>query len=173
MSLLGGFIIFSLASVIISIGLCFIFWRSSPVWPKTLPHLRIELLFQYYGFVAFLEDKFIQKKRNVFNPKPQLPNRLAIVTGGNRGIGVEVVKKLLNSGLSVIVAVRRPDKSIQEISEIVNVNQFRDQLIIEELDITDGQSIRTFASKVTGRFRKIDILIHNGACEVVVLKESI
>lgn len=50
-----------LGGLLSSFILCLFFWRSSPMWPKTLHQLWIELLFQYYGFRAFIEDKWFQK----------------------------------------------------------------------------------------------------------------
>lgn len=87
---------------------------------------------------------------------------LAIVTGGNRGIGVHVVNKLLHHGLSVVVAVRNPDRAKEELSRVIDVCKFEDQLQIKSLDISDLASIRQFAERMSSTIRKIDILIHNG-----------
>lgn len=89
---------------------------------------------------------------------------IAIVTGGNRGIGVHVVNKLLNCGMTVIVAVRSPDRAWEEISRIVDVFKFEEKLLIESLDISATSSIRQFTERITAKFEKIDILIHNGKC---------
>lgn len=87
---------------------------------------------------------------------------MAIVTGGNRGIGVHVVNKLLNHGLSVIVAVRTPDPAMEELSRVVDVCKYADKIHIECLDISDMTSVRAFGQRIKQKFDKIDILIHNG-----------
>ncbi|XP_011646897.1 dehydrogenase/reductase SDR family member on chromosome X-like isoform X2 [Pogonomyrmex barbatus] len=61
-----------------------------------------QLQYYYIGLVYHLHDIF-----NIKNNKINLvsmPDKIAIVTGGSRGIGVEVVKKLLQCDMEVIVA---------------------------------------------------------------------
>lgn len=84
------------------------------------------------------------------------------MTGGNRGIGVHVVDKLLQCGMTVIVAVRNTDKAKEELSRVIDVCKFEEQLQIEELDISDMASIKRFAYGVSTKYNKIDILINNG-----------
>lgn len=84
------------------------------------------------------------------------------MTGGNRGIGVHVVDKLLNCKMTVIVAVRNPDRAKEEMSRVINLCKFENQFHLESLDMSVQSSIRQFAERVSSKFSKIDILIHNG-----------
>lgn len=59
------FFSFILGVLLVSVVSCMFLWRSSPVWPKTVHQLWIELLFQYYGFMAYVEDKLFQQKNVV------------------------------------------------------------------------------------------------------------
>lgn len=70
--------------------------------------------------------------------------------------------------MSVIVAVRSPDKAMEELSRVTNVCKFEDQLQIESLDISDLSSVKRFAERVSAKNHKIDILIHNGGWEELI-----
>lgn len=87
---------------------------------------------------------------------------MAIVTGGNRGIGVHVVDKLLHCRMTVIVAVRDPERAKVELARVISVEKFKGQLHIEQLDMTDFASIRRFAETISAKLIRIDILVHNG-----------
>lgn len=89
-------------------------------------------------------------------------NRVAIVTGGNRGIGVHVVDKLLNCRMTVIVAVRNPERAKVELLKVIDVEKFKGQLHIEQLDMSDFGSIRRFADDISAKMIRIDVLVHNG-----------
>lgn len=56
---------FILVVLLASVVSCMFLWRSSPLWPRTVHQLWIELLFQYYGFIAYVEDKLFQQKNVV------------------------------------------------------------------------------------------------------------
>jgi hypothetical protein len=67
-----------------------------------------------------------------------LSSRIAIVTGGNSGIGLETSKTLATAGATVIVPARDVEKAKKNLEGIANVE-------IEALDIMDSSSINAFA----------------------------
>lgn len=83
--------------------------------------------------------------------------RLAVVTGANRGIGLEVSRQLAAKGLQVILASRDAGKgqtAAQSVSGPVTVHQ---------LDVSDARSIRRFVSDVESAFGRVDVLVNNAA----------
>ena len=83
-----------------------------------------------------------------------LTGKVAIVTGGYSGIGLETTRALAEAGATVIVPARTPDKARQALSNIPGVEQGR-------LDLLDPASINAFASEFLASGRPLHILINN------------
>jgi len=80
-----------------------------------------------------------------------LSGKLAVITGGYSGVGIETTRALVNAGASVVVPARRPDHARTELEGIENVE-------VGELQLDDQDSVRAFAERFD---RKIDLLINN------------
>lgn len=85
-----------------------------------------------------------------------LSGRLAIVTGGYSGLGLETVRALSGAGASVIVPARRPEHAAEVLAEI-------ERVVVSELDLGNLDSVRACAQRVLDSGRSIDILINNAA----------
>jgi len=85
-----------------------------------------------------------------------LTGKVAIVTGGYSGLGLETTRALAGAGAIVIVPARTPDKAQRALVDIANVEQ-------ASLDLADPVSIEKFANGFLSRTRKLDILINNAA----------
>jgi NAD(P)-dependent dehydrogenase (short-subunit alcohol dehydrogenase family) len=80
-----------------------------------------------------------------------LSGKLAVITGGYSGVGIETTRALVDAGASVVVPARRPDHARAELDGIENVE-------VGELQLDDQDSVRAFAE---GFDRPIDLLINN------------
>lgn len=78
-----------------------------------------------------------------------------LVTGGNRGIGLEFVRHYAADGHTVIATARNP-ASAEELNALAETN---DKIKVEELDVNDFAEIDTLAAKYEGT--PIDVLINN------------
>ena len=87
-----------------------------------------------------------------------LTDRVAIVTGGGRGVGRGIVLALAGHGADVAVADIETDDA-QNVAETV-AGMGRQSLAVA-LDVTDGDSIDGLVPSVLGHFGKIDILVNN------------
>jgi NAD(P)-dependent dehydrogenase (short-subunit alcohol dehydrogenase family) len=94
-----------------------------------------------------------------------LTGKIAIVTGGGTGIGLETVKTLSKAGATVIVPARDVDKAKKNLEGIANVE-------IEELDLIDPDSIDTFAGKFMASGRPLHLLINNAGIMFVPLRRD-
>ncbi len=92
-----------------------------------------------------------------------LTGKIAIVTGGNTGIGLETTKTLAAAGARVIVAVRDIEKAKKNLDGVVNVE-------IEAMDAMNPSSIDAFSTKFLNSNRPLDLLIHNAGIMWVPLR---
>lgn len=88
-------------------------------------------------------------------------DKLAIVTGANRGIGLEISKQLLDNNFKVVLTARDERKGKQVVEKIGSENLF-----FHQLDVTNISSIRTLHSYIKKKFDKLDVLINNAGVYV-------
>lgn len=83
-----------------------------------------------------------------------LSGKLALVTGGYSGLGLETTRALANAGAHVVVPARRPAEAEAALAGISGTE-------VGELDLADLASVETFARRFLGTGRPIDLLIAN------------
>jgi NAD(P)-dependent dehydrogenase (short-subunit alcohol dehydrogenase family) len=94
-----------------------------------------------------------------------LTGAIAIVTGGNTGIGLETTKTLAAAGATVIVPARDVEKAKKNLEGIANVE-------IESMDLMDHVSIDGFAYKFLASGRPLHLLINNAGIMWVPLRRD-
>lgn len=92
--------------------------------------------------------------------------RVALVTGANRGMGLEIVRQLSRLGLIAVLAARDLEKG-KVAAATLAAEEF--DVPIVALDVTDADSIRAAVAEVRGLFGRIDVLVNNAA----ILKEGL
>ncbi|MEV0182298.1 SDR family NAD(P)-dependent oxidoreductase [Streptomyces sp. NPDC050625] len=83
-----------------------------------------------------------------------LSGRIAIVTGGYSGLGLETTRALTGAGAHVVVPARRPDTAREALAGIDGVE-------LDELDLGDLDSVRDFAERFLASGRRVDFMIDN------------
>ncbi|MFJ3640872.1 SDR family NAD(P)-dependent oxidoreductase [Streptomyces sp. NPDC090108] len=83
-----------------------------------------------------------------------LTGKLAVVTGGYSGLGLETTRALTAAGARVVVPARRPDAAREALAGLDGVE-------VDELDLGDLESVRGFAERFLASGRTIDFLIDN------------
>ena len=78
-----------------------------------------------------------------------------IVTGGNRGIGLEICRQLAALGHRVILGTRNQEAGTKVATE------FDGNILVKHLDVTDSESMLALSHFVNTTFGKIDVLINN------------
>uniref|UniRef100_A0A8R7PH14 (+)-neomenthol dehydrogenase n=1 Tax=Triticum urartu TaxID=4572 RepID=A0A8R7PH14_TRIUA len=90
------------------------------------------------------------------------PNpRIAVVTGGNKGIGFEVCRQLASHGVAVVLTARDEPRGAEAVEKLRALGLA--QVIFHQLDVTDTSSIATLFVFLKTRFGKLDILVNNAA----------
>jgi NAD(P)-dependent dehydrogenase (short-subunit alcohol dehydrogenase family) len=83
-----------------------------------------------------------------------LSGKLAIVTGGYSGLGLETTRALTKAGARVVVPARRPDTAREALAGLEGVE-------LGELDLGDLDSVRAFAERFLASGRTVDFVIDN------------
>ncbi|WP_160724721.1 SDR family oxidoreductase [Bacillus sp. USDA818B3_A] len=92
--------------------------------------------------------------------------KVALVTGGNRGIGFELVKQLALKGFKVILACRDPEKGHEAVQKL---KESKLDVSFVEVDVNNQDSIHQAAITVNERYGRLDVLINNAG---VYLEEN-
>jgi NAD(P)-dependent dehydrogenase (short-subunit alcohol dehydrogenase family) len=83
-----------------------------------------------------------------------LEGRIAVVTGGYAGVGLETTRALAEAGATVVVPARSPDKARVALEGISRVE-------IESLELMDPTSIDAFAERYIASQRPLHMLVNN------------
>ncbi len=94
-----------------------------------------------------------------------LTGKIAIVTGGNTGIGLETTKTLAAAGATIIVPARDVEKAKRNLAGIANVE-------LETMDLMNPDSIDEFAQKFLASGRPLHLLINNAGIMWVPLRRD-
>ena len=96
-----------------------------------------------------------------------LNGKIAIVTGGYSGIGLETTRELVSSGAEVIIPAKRSDVAIKNLEGIVS----KDNVI--EMDLSDLNSVKNFTDGYKENFNRLDLLINNAGIMAVLKQELV
>ncbi|MGW3651404.1 SDR family NAD(P)-dependent oxidoreductase [Streptomyces sp. NPDC000878] len=83
-----------------------------------------------------------------------LSGKLALVTGGYSGLGLETTRALTKAGARVVVPARRPEHAREELAGVEGVE-------VDALDLGDLESVRAFADRFLASGRTLDLVIDN------------
>ncbi|KAL5727558.1 (+)-neomenthol dehydrogenase [Ranunculus cassubicifolius] len=90
-----------------------------------------------------------------------IPEKCAVVTGGNKGIGFVICKQLASNGIYVILTARDEKRGTKAVASLKESGL--SDVVYHQLDIKDSSSILRFTDFVTTHFKKLDILVNNAA----------
>jgi NAD(P)-dependent dehydrogenase (short-subunit alcohol dehydrogenase family) len=86
--------------------------------------------------------------------------RVALVSGGNRGLGIQIVRMLAERGMRVVLASRSVERgriAIESLGELAG------RVAVRQLDITDAASVARLASWLDRQLGRCDVLMNNAA----------
>ncbi|XP_055817401.1 short-chain dehydrogenase/reductase 2b-like isoform X1 [Solanum dulcamara] len=108
-------------------------------------------------------------------PKFLANKRIAVVSGGNKGIGLEICRQLASKGVVVILTSRDVKKGVEAIDVLIKEScGLSKYLIFHQLDVTDPSTIAKLKDFINHKFGKLDILVNNaGVLGVLMDKDAI
>ena len=83
--------------------------------------------------------------------------RVALVSGGNRGIGLEVCRRLAEEGLTVILGSRDEQRGREAAEGLAG------KVAVRQLDVADAGSVERLAASIENDFGRLDVLVNNAA----------
>jgi NAD(P)-dependent dehydrogenase (short-subunit alcohol dehydrogenase family) len=89
---------------------------------------------------------------------PKLSGKAAVVTGGGRGIGAAIARRLADMGAACVICGRSPGPLRQTAAEITNRGGRCEAV---PCDVNDYASVESLASRVQKTFGRLDILVNN------------
>ncbi len=92
-----------------------------------------------------------------------LTGKVAVVTGGNGGIGFGMAQGLAEAGAGIAVVGRNQDKSVQAVDKL---EQLGAKALAVPADVTDAAQIDAMVAAVIDAFGRMDILINNAGTNI-------
>lgn len=113
---------------------------------------------------------WVEPVKGVCKCNASLKGRVALVTGGNSGIGLETARGLAKRGARVIIASRDTAKSQRAVEDIISTSGNK---TVEHryLDLSKFSSVRQFADEFIRTVNRLDILVNNAG--VAGVKQSV
>ncbi|MGH8519410.1 MAG: SDR family NAD(P)-dependent oxidoreductase, partial [Panacagrimonas sp.] len=87
-----------------------------------------------------------------------LKGKVALVTGGNGGIGLGMARGLATAGADVVVAGRKAGKSKEAAAELAKLGV---RTAVVEVDVADEASCQAMVAAAAKQMGRVDILVNN------------
>ena len=97
----------------------------------------------------------------VENLEKNIQNKIAIVTGGSRGIGKSIVEKLSLNGYNVILIY---NNSYQDAQNIANNNS---NISIFKADVSNYDDVKKLVNFAITKFGHVDLLVNNAGIDLI------
>jgi (+)-neomenthol dehydrogenase len=85
--------------------------------------------------------------------------RVAVVTGGNRGIGLEICRQLASKGVTVVLTARDQKRGADAVKTL-GVHGLSN-VVFHQLEVGDLSSAARLADFIREKYGKLDILVNN------------
>jgi len=120
----------------------------------------------YWGLRRIAQGGQVPKDLQV---NTDLKGKIAVITGGNTGIGKETAVQLAQWGAKVVIACRdkrRGAKAVEDITKNARIPNDGKCVEVMELDLASLQSVKDFANEVSRKGLEVSILVNNAGVMV-------
>ncbi|KAE8660465.1 (+)-neomenthol dehydrogenase [Hibiscus syriacus] len=92
--------------------------------------------------------------------KERIKSKYAVVTGANKGIGLEICKQLASKGITVVLTARDEERGLEAVEKLKEFD-LSDRVVFHQLDVADPDSVASLVEFIEKQFGKLDILVNN------------
>lgn len=117
-------------------------------------------MFLLLATLAICVRLWVEPVKGLCKCDARLTGRVALVTGGNSGIGLETARALAHRGARVIIAARDAAKSQRAIEDIISTSGNK-AVEHRHLDLSKFSNVRRFADEFNRTVDRLDILVNN------------
>jgi 2-dehydro-3-deoxy-D-gluconate 5-dehydrogenase len=96
-------------------------------------------------------------------PDFDLTGKVAIVTGGNGGIGFGIAQGLANAGVAIVIAARDPDKNARAVATLQRTGV---KAMSVATDVRDEASVQAMVHAAAEALGRVDILVNNAGINI-------
>jgi NAD(P)-dependent dehydrogenase (short-subunit alcohol dehydrogenase family) len=86
--------------------------------------------------------------------------KIALVTGGNRGLGFETCRQLAQLGISIILSARDISKGEKAAKQLSDIGL---DVVFYQLDVSNQNDINHISEQIIQQFTRLDVLVNNAA----------
>lgn len=148
------FLITSITILSVSFG---VYWymNRQKKFKYMLSDLIVSLDMQGAGAGGLIDDWVSVWKNKIVLPDAR--NKVAVITGGARGIGLEVIRGLLKANVTVVMGIR----NLNAVKSMKETMENGDKLHAYQLDLMSLKSVKEFSENVLKEFQEIHLLVNN------------
>ncbi|XVF33372.1 hypothetical protein REPUB_Repub17cG0162900 [Reevesia pubescens] len=128
----------------------------NPVKLALLPKGGLSGLF----FVQVPESRQERVLSSFSTSMEEVTKRYAVVTGSNKGIGLEICKQLASKGIMVVLTARDEKKGLAAVEKLKECG-LSDNVVFHQLDVVNPATIASLVEFIKTQFGKLDILVNN------------
>ena len=92
-----------------------------------------------------------------------MAGKVAIVTGGNGGIGLGMARGLASNGATVVVAGRNAEKTATAVRQLQGLGAIASGV---RVDVRDEASVNAMVADALGRYGRLDVLVNNAGINI-------
>src|SRR5437868_9705285 len=126
-------------------SVAFYFWNAACA-PKRLPPPR--------------SHPYLRQQSNALGGwVMKLQNQVAVVTGGSRGIGAAIARRLAADGAKIAVVYKGKGAAAEEVA--TQIRRAGGQAAIFQADVTDEHAVKSMVQEVVAKYGRVDILVNS------------
>jgi len=90
-----------------------------------------------------------------------LENRVALITGANQGLGLEIAKKYIEAGAQVSLCARNGDLLERASQQLRAILQPGEEIFVQTADVSKAPDVENMVAATVEKFGRVDILVNN------------